>query len=367
MAIVVFHVYQTARSGPDSAYPYAGTIFDTVLVQFDGFVDLFFVLSAFLLSLPYMRSSLQGQDSPNAKAFLVRRAARVVPLYMVAVTVVWAWRNSELPGDWVDLVLHLTFTQVFDQERIFYTIGPAWSLAVEVQFYLLLAVLGHLACLACVRLPAHRRRQFLTGGLVVIGLASVLWKVVAWYVLGRPEDDWVLWFGLLARLDVFVLGMALALVVADGRVRLGGKMPLMVRVVSLLVVLAAFLTRPQGAGPDVWFHLFVGVGFVLLLASSVLGPSDRWVRALSARVPTLLGLVSYSLYIWHEPVLLALHDLGLVPPADSALAFPVGVAVLVPVSLAVAWVSYWLIEYPASALRTLVQRDGTPRKYYAGE
>lgn len=186
-------------------------------------------------------------------------------------------------------------------------------------------------------------------------------------MLRRPEDDWVLWFGLIARLDVFALGMLLALVVVDGRVRFSGRTSLVVRAVSVLVVALGFVTRPQGAGPDVWFHLIVGVGFMLLLASSVLGPADRWVRALSSRGPALLGLISYSLYLWHEPLLLALHDLGLVPPAESSLAFPVGVAVLVPVSLVVAWVSYWLIEYPASALRALVRRDGSPRQYYSGD
>ena len=367
LAIVVFHVYQTARSGPDSRYPYDNAFANRVLLQFDGFVDLFFVLSAFLLSLPYLRSALAGEVAPTARAFLVRRAARVVPLYLVAVSLVWAFRNPELPGDWVDLVEHLTFTQVFDNKRIFYTIGPAWSLAVEVQFYLVLAVLGSLACRVCRRSPPRRRRWVLAAGLAAMVGASVAWKAVAWYVLRRPEDDYVLWFGLLARLDVFALGMMLALVVVDGRLRFSGRTSLLVRALSFLVVALGFVTRPQGAGPDVWFHLFVGVGFALLLASSVLGPADRWVRALSSRGPALLGLVSYSLYLWHEPLLLALHDLGLVPPPESALAFPVGVAVLIPVSLGVAWLSYWVLEYPASALRTLVSRDGSPRQYYRGD
>lgn len=129
--------------------------------------------------LPYLRSAMAGEDAPAARAFLVRRAARVVPLYLVAVSLVWAFRNQDLPGDWVDLVEHLTFTQVFDNQRIFYTIGPAWSLAVEVQFYLVLAVLGKLACHVCRRLPPPRRRSVLAAGLAGIVLFSVIWKAVA--------------------------------------------------------------------------------------------------------------------------------------------------------------------------------------------
>ena len=77
-----------------------------------------------------------------AREFLFRRAVRIVPLYWIAVTTVWALRNPALPGDWRDLVEHLLFVQVFDRERIFYTLGPTWSMSLEVMFYLSLVVLG---------------------------------------------------------------------------------------------------------------------------------------------------------------------------------------------------------------------------------
>jgi len=367
LAIVVFHVYQHSRTGPAARYPYAGTLVDSLLRQFDGFVDLFFVLSAFLLALPYLRSALAGDGAPSGRAFVARRAARIVPLYLVAVTVVWAFRNPHLPGDWTDLLEHLTFTQVFDSKRIFYTIGPAWSLAVEVQFYLLLALLGQLACAVCRRLPPRGRIWVLAGGLLAVALASISWRVLAWYVLHRPEEDWPLWFGLPAKLDVFVVGMALALVVAAGGARLRGGATALLRIGSVVVVVIGFLTRPQGAGQDVWFHLIVSAGFGLLLASSVLGPADRLVRVLGGRIPALLGLVSYSVYLWHEPLLLLLAHFGAIPSPTSGLAFPVGVAVLVPVAVVVGWLSYWAIEYPASSLRVLVMRDGSPRDYHAGD
>src|SRR5665811_1079712 len=77
----------------------------------DSTVGLFFVLSAFLLTLPYARAGLTGNQPVAARAFLFRRSVRIVPLYLVAVLVVWASRNPALPGDWRDLVEHLTFTQ----------------------------------------------------------------------------------------------------------------------------------------------------------------------------------------------------------------------------------------------------------------
>ena len=57
----------------------------------------------------------------------------------------WCWSsgrstNPDLPGHWQDLVLHLTFTHVYSDQYIFWTDGPAWSLAVEFHFYVLMAL-----------------------------------------------------------------------------------------------------------------------------------------------------------------------------------------------------------------------------------
>lgn len=366
LAIVVYHVYQYAVTGDPGLFTDSAAGIGTLLGGLDALVNLFFVLSAFLLTLPYARSALAGQRAPSGRAFLVRRAARVVPLYLVAVLVVWAFRNPVLPGDWADLVQHLTFTQVFDDERIFFTIGPAWSLAVEVHFYLLLAVLGHVAVRACARLSPPQRLRLLVGGLVLLGVASLVWKGVARWVLDRPGDDWSVWFGLPAKLDVFVLGMLLAVAVATGGVALSQHTAVVLRVLGGVALVLAFVTRPGGASEHVWFHSATGLAFALLLASSVLGPQDRWVRLLGSAVPAFLGLVSYSLYLWHEPVLLALADLGLLPAQTSPLALPLGLLVTVPLSLLVAWLSYWVVEWPTSHLRVLVDRTGRPRDYYDG-
>lgn len=367
LAIVVYHVVQHAEGGRTAGEASAGSgVLHQLLHGLDGFVDLFFVLSAFLLALPYVRSALAGERSPSGRAFVVRRAARIVPLYVVAVLVVWSVRNPVLPGDLVDLVKHLTFTQVFDQQRIFWTIGPAWSLAVEVQFYLVLALAGAGLCVLCRRVRPGLRLPLVVGTVGAVALLSLAWKLVAWYVLAVPGDHWPTWFGLPAKLDVFALGVLLAVVVARGTVTVGAQGALVLRLLSGGVLLAAVLTRPLGEGEHVWFHTVVAVGFALLLASSVLGPQDRWVRTLSTRVLAVLGLVSYSLYLWHEPVLLAAADLGIIPAQGSPWLLPVGLAVVVPLSLLAAWVSYHVIERPAGHLRVLVDRRGRSRDYYDG-
>ena len=367
VAIVVFHVYQSVDRRAADHFADKSSVTYTMLHGLDSFVAMFFVLSAFLLALPYMSAALHGHYAPNGRAFLLRRATRVVPLYFVAILIVWSARNPAILGDWVDLVKHLTFTHVYDQERIFYTIGPAWSLAIEVQFYVVLAVGGWLATVITRRLPERWRLPFLVTGVLLLGLASIAWKWWAAYVLEAPGDAWHIWYGLPAKLDEFALGMMLAIVVAQRRWSMGVRSMWITRIIGILVLVVAFATRPPGAHEHLWFHTITAVGFVLILASSVMGPQDRWVRALSMPALAFLGLISYSLYMWHEAVILLFTDQWDFPPADMTGAVIVTLAVVLPVALGVAWLSYHLIEEPMGKLRMLFDRHGRSRDYYNGD
>jgi len=365
--IVVYHVYQYMRAGPDARYPLDGTVWHAFLVSLDAGVGLFFVLSAFLLGLSYARAALAGAQPVSARAFLYRRAVRIVPLYLVAVLVVWSARNRSFPGDWRDLLEHLTFTQVFDDKRIFYTIGPAWSLAVEVQFYLLLALLGPVACARCSRIADPRRRlAVLLAGVAAVAVGSLVWKAVAWYVLGVGEEKWSVWFSLPAKLDIFAVGLLLAVVVAARAqpASISRRYRLVLGGAGVLVLGAAVAANGMDRLPDFAFHSLTAVGFGLLLAVSVLAPPGASGRILASRVPALLGMISYSLYLWHEPVMLFLADRGLFPVPGTPGAFPIGVVVLVSVASLVAWLSYWIIEYPTGKLRRSRDHRGQLREYY---
>lgn len=367
LMVVVYHAYQDTAPAGAGDVPGPGTVGYRLLHGLDGFVDLFFVLSAFLLALPWVRAGLAGAPSPSGRAFLVRRAARILPLYVVAISLVWAVRNPSLPGDLRDLGEHLAFVHVYDDTRIFWTIGPAWSLAVEVQFYVLLWLAGTALCRAAARVRPALRVAVLTVPVVLVGAASLGWKLVAWRVLDVPGDRWSVWFGLPAKLDVFALGMLLAVVVASGRASVTARAAAPVALAGWTVVVGAMLLRPGGNAEHAWFHTACALGFVLVLAASVLSPaSDRAPRRPSARgaVPAFLATISYSVYLWHEPLLLALEARGLLPDPSGPHAFVVTTLVLVPVSVAVGWLSWMCIERPTSSLRTLVDSRGRSREYY---
>lgn len=366
VAIVLYHVFQSVDQHNVDAFTNDRSPGYLLLHGLDGFVALFFVLSAFLLSLPYARSALTGKVAPSPRAFLLRRASRIVPLYLVAVILVWAARNPRIPGDWRDLVEHLTFTQVYDDKRIFYTIGPAWSLAVEIQFYLFLALAGSIAVVVCRRFASHQRFTVLVAITVMLALVSLGYKWWAAYVQGKPQTEWHVWFGLPAKLDEFAFGILLAIIAARGGWSMGAARAWTVRLLGLGIVAAALVLRPHDPTEHAWFHTVAALGFVLVLASSVLGPEDRWTRIMRAPIFGFVGLISYGLYLWHEPVLLFLQNTLWFPSAQSPWAIPMGFVLLLTVSMALAWATYLLIEKPAGKLRTLIDASGKSRDYYDG-
>ena len=362
LGIVVFSVYRFSNV---EHFLYRGTLGYTVLNSLDAMVPWLFVLSAFLLFEPIARSAIEAPHTIAVRGFLTRRAIRLLPLYYVAVLIVWFSRQQTLPGDWRDLLEHLTFTQVFDEKRIFYTIGPAWAISVEVLFCLLLAAIMIGLKHACGRVTARRHRTLmLVATITVLGTVSLAWKAWSFAATHHPTTAaFTTWFGPLSSLDDFAVGMAAAVLVAT-RPDLRAIKPtgrLLLRVAGVAILCAAFATRQANTWTGVYFPTTCAVGFGCLVAAAALGRPDRWGRTFS-RPPLLwLGTISFSIYVWHEPIMLALHhshDLI----RQSYGAFPTDAAVVVALSILAGWVSYTLIQRPTRQLEGIMGPGGPRRQ-----
>jgi peptidoglycan/LPS O-acetylase OafA/YrhL len=259
---------------------------------------------------------------------------------------VWVLRNPYLPGDWRDLVEHLTFTQVFDRRRIFYTIGPAWYVSLEVMYTFGLAGVGWGAYRLCARVRTVNARVAVLVLLpLLLVVISVAYKVWAFGVAGIPLDHWEVWFGPLARLDAFAMGMLLAVVASTDDAPVSPVAAWSLRLTGLALLVAAFAARDPGSYGDVFFQTTAALAGVLVVGASVLSPAaTTWKWALSSRALTSLGVASYSIFLWHEPLMRWLSKRGVLLGGSGALLFN-GAAVLV-VSAAVAAVSYSLLEFP---------------------
>jgi peptidoglycan/LPS O-acetylase OafA/YrhL len=260
------------------------------------------------------------------------------------------------------MVKNVLLVQSYDPNTLLTGIGPAWSLVIEIAFYLALPALATLA-VALAR-PATsrsgRRRAALApaAAMLLLGLGG---KAVAHLVAGSSsgwEADWpsVLARSFLANADLFAFGMALAVLhteVRDGAVTLPRWWRAGALAAAGATALAAVWIVPEGMGLGVAkYDLLMAVSCSLLLAVVVLpdqGPPRRrrllWL--LDTRPLVVVGLVSYSLFLWHEPLVYWLREHGLTWPGAGG--FVVNLVVLAAGAGALAALTYRFVERPAMA------------------
>jgi peptidoglycan/LPS O-acetylase OafA/YrhL len=349
--------------------------------RMDAGVALFFVLSGFLLYRPFVAARLDGVTAPSPGRYLRRRLLRIVPAYWLALLVMGAlgW-IAVLNADWWR---YFGFVQNLSTTTVLGGIRPAWSLCVEMSFYLVLP----LWALAAARLLGGRARtvQIRVEALALsaIALASLAVRAAAF-----DKDHGSLWLVTLPGfLDWFAVGMGLAL----GSVALAGREPrtaLLRRpwlawaaaaVCFAVVCLVVPLPRGLVAAPNVAAHLAQHVLYIafgaLVALPGIFGvrpdaePASRAIaRFLGHPAIVWLGLVSYGIFLWHQPLLEQLLAHGLAERAP-ALPFVVVLVVTTAGAVALAAASYYIVERPFLQLKDPRRREAAaaaPARSIAG-
>lgn len=320
-------------------------------------VALFFALSGFLLALPFWRALVDGAPAPATGRYLLRRAARIVPAYYACLTGLIVAGRFWNEGGWLlDAALHYVFAFNFSNDTVFGVNPPFWTIAVEVQFYLLLPLLF---------LPFRRARAGVVAAvLAMLAVAAYALNVVvtnaaidaagpgAWPPTGIPP---IHVYSLLAHLPHFLLGTLTAWVFAITRPRSangtwggGADAVLWISAALVFVVLATplddVLKIPHGR---------YNLPFVPLLLCVVilLVPRTATGRVILDSTPFRgLGAVSFGVYLYHLPIqhvtARVMERLSFAAP-DHALSFG---AVSVAATIVVATLSYRIVERPVVRL-----------------
>ena len=276
-------------------------------------VTLFFVLSAFLLSRPFL-AEVAGGPRVSRRRFFSRRVRRIVPAYWLAVAVA-TLALANTPGDLWRGVPHLLFAPAIGPELaqpLQPFSSPWWSLMTEAQFYVALPLVAWLARRSSARpLRTVLRRALVGAGLLVAWLLPVVPLVrlsVPWMLFSQLS-----WTG---RLPAFAAGALGAWIVARyGEAlrawfaRVGRVVPIGdLTVAGLLLALALLLQRVARGGPREWdqspllaWHAPESVLWVGVLLALLLLPL-RLRGLLDNRVLRYLGTISYSMYLWHQPI-----------------------------------------------------------------
>lgn len=362
LSVVLFHAYQYSRSGPEVSWPWEG-VPHQLMIGTEMFVEMFFLLSGLVLWLPVARALVADEETRSGRAMLLRRTARLLPLYWTVVLVVWALTNPSLPGHWQDLLLHLSFTHIYSDQYIFWTDGPAWSLAVEFHFYVLVALSFPVIRWARNRWPGSKGRLACLLGLPALLLVvGLVYNIVTIHLTSPDPTNWSVWFSPLSRASSFALGMFLAVISARG-VKLTTIPRRLSASLGLVALFAMVLTRPDSAAIGHWWPTLYAVGMTLALAGIVLhdGP---WARVLTEPTLAWLGGLGYGIYLIHEPVMRLAAGWGLLPEAQPGSVFLVMAVIVVVPSIALAWLSAHTVEAAGLRLATIIDRNGVPRDYY---
>ncbi|MBT53552.1 MAG: acyltransferase [Mameliella sp.] len=295
-------------------------------------VDVFFVISGFLITSLLAEDLRQGRFSIGR--FYERRVRRILPalflVILVCIPFAWLWM---LPADFEDFAGSLSITiflsnqyfmnevDYFNTEADLQPLLHTWSLAVEEQYYLFFPPLLWLVW------KTGRR-----GTLAIVSLLVAISLVVA--VIGAATAPDLTFYFSPARFWEIGIGSICALFLLGRKRRQhGGATALGLALIAYAVVFYD-KTVPM---PSFWtLPPVLGTALVLLFGGSACLAG----RLLCAAPVVGIGLISYSAYLWHQPLFAfaRLYELSAPPPSLMLL--------LSVLSLMLAWLTWWFVERP---------------------
>lgn len=309
-------------------------------------VSIFFSLSGFLITLLLLRERAETGAVALGR-FWLRRLLRLLPallLMLIAVDALVAVLGDRLGDDWRQApgatvpALFYVYNWMLVLGAPTSVLSPLWSLSVEEQFYLVWPVI----LIVLRRRGAGLRGLALTACALGVAAAAARFALVDPAALHRT-------YGTDLNVDLLLGGALLAIGLRAGHTRVVARVSGFAVIPAALCLLMVFLfARVLGdPGTETATYLYYTVGLPLISLSTVVlvgflvtHPTAVLTRALSIRPLAFAGRISYGMYLWHFPVLLAVA--GVLEGRPVEVVFVAALALTV----AVASLSFFLVELP---------------------
>ncbi len=280
MAVLLFHIQGELGHHGLHRVPVHYAWLAAVLSTGNRGVQLFFVISGYILGRPFAAHYLFGKQRPSIGQYLVRRVTRLQPPYLFNLVVCAIVYGVAFHAGWKVVLSHFA-ASAFYMHHFFFGSSPitldpvAWSLEIEVQFYLIAPLLT----LVFLIHSATTRRAVL-----VLAMLASAWAQVCFHLSNMT---------LVGQLQYFLAGLLLV----DLMTTLFNKFPhhRYWDLVSLVGWPLVFLPKAQAI--QFWLPPLI----VLLYVAALRG---QWMtRLLRLRWVTLFGGMCYTIYLWHPLVL----------------------------------------------------------------
>ena len=296
-------------------------------------VNLFFVISGFILALPFAKRAFNGKAAPDLKSYYLRRVTRIEPPYLLNLIVIFLihWRQwGEGPQVVPNLIASLFYSHGLVYGRESAINGVAWSLEVEIQFYLLTPLL----------VLIFRLRNVVARRSLIVALIAGFGMLSQWVIY--PSGSARLSLTLLNFAHYFLTGFLLVDLYLTGRLR-GADKRLSWDLATLAGAAAIFATLSRFG--QFYFLLPLMVG--LLYAGFFMGRLSNAIAR--ARWITIIGGMCYTIYLYHILIISNLMTqtismASITRPLD--LDFALQCLLILPVVLAVCALLFFYAEKP---------------------
>ncbi|WP_284763357.1 acyltransferase [Arthrobacter sp. efr-133-R2A-63] len=290
-------------------------------------VDVFFVLSGYLITTILLKE-LDRSGRISLWHFYLRRLFRLYPALLVVILAVAAL-TPIVGSNWIALFAAGTYTTNIGTVFLHLDLGPlkhTWSLAQEEQFYLIWPLFLIIAS----RFQMPRKAQFLVTVLASSGC-------IALFVVATGSGTATL--NPIARMGGIAAGCVVALALNTGIIR---TVRAWLMWAGAGVGICAIIMNSTGLVDAAILAPVVILGCLPLLAGLMAGPGGAIASILSCPPLVYIGVISYSLYLWHYPLFYFAQSLHLGTWLTAAIALPV--------SFGLAALSRRFIEVPGMAL-----------------